>query len=100
MTRFLNKFNWSTVVIAVFAIAGYVIQLGPTPMGWDDYAQKVGALAGALAIGRGLAVLKKDTTTGVVPLGAPQDIDTEITDENVDELAGDLPIAPEEGHGV
>jgi len=95
ITRWLNSFNWATVGVGAFAIVGYVIQLGDTPMSWQEYAQKVGILSGALLIGRGVSVLKKDTTTGVVPTGAPHDLDIEITDANLESVTSDAGVPSE-----
>lgn len=96
ITRFVNKFNWATVGVAAFAVAGYIIQLGPTPMSWGEYGNKIGILAGALVIGRGVAVLKKDVTTGTVPIGGPDDIGTEISDDNLGDVssAAGVPSEP------
>lgn len=90
ITRFLNTFSWSTVIVGFFAAVGYIIVLthgGDGSMGYDDLATKVGALVGALGVGRGISALKKDTTIGSMPITnvllAGPDPGVEINDDNL-----------------
>jgi hypothetical protein len=98
ITRFMNSFSWATVGVGFFAVVGYVLVLthgGDGSMGYDELAAKVGALVGALGVGRGLAVLKKDTTIGSMPVTVNQLVDpgVTITDENLHALSKAVGIA-------
>lgn len=102
ITRFLNSFSWATVAVGFFAVVGYVLVLthgGDGSMGYDELATKVGALVAALGVGRGIAVLKNDTTIGSMPItnvlaaGPVGDPGVEITDENLHAVSKQAGIA-------
>jgi hypothetical protein len=112
ITKFLNSFSWATVAAGFFAVVGYIIVLthgGDGSMGYDELAAKVGALVGALGIGRGISTLKKDTTIGSMPIAThllppSSDPGVEITDANVGKLSaaagvGDVPLSGEQHLG-
>lgn len=60
--RFLNTFPWATVVTAVVAIVGYIGTLTGDSLTFNELTTKMAILIGALGVGRGLGVLKKDVT--------------------------------------
>lgn len=86
-SRFLNTFPWATVVVGIVAVVGYIVVIiGDTSLTWDELGIKLGLLIGALGVGRGAGVLKKDLMTYPASAGQPFDPGHEITEGDIKEI--------------
>lgn len=78
----LNAFPWATVVVGIVGVVGYISVLVSNDDGsldWTEYGIQMAALVGALGIGRGIAVLKKD----VVSVAEPEDAHIDLVDDTL-----------------
>jgi hypothetical protein len=78
-TKFLNTFPWATAVTGVVAVVGYIGVITSDSLTFQELGVKLGFLIGALGLGRGIGVFKKDSDkakaavldTVNVPTGEP-----------------------------
>jgi len=62
LIRAINAFPWATVVIGIVAIVGYVaVLVNPDVMTWQQLGIKIAVVIGALGVGRGVQVARKNS---------------------------------------
>ncbi len=90
----LNAFPWATVVAIIAGTVGFISVVINTDgsLDWDAYSKQMAVLVGALGVGRGIGVFKKDAVGA--PIMEPEDDHIDLVEDDAG-IEEDPAVQPE-----